>query len=142
MERAKMFEGVSIFDFSNKFTNCEGCKDYLSDIKWSSGYKCRRCGHVKYCGTRRYGERRCTKCGGVESATAHTLFHKVKFPLLKAFYIIFYLSTSSKGMSTYEMARKLGMSQPVVWRFKRKIMLGMKSSGNYPIDGSVAVDER
>ena len=33
------------------------------------------------------------------------------------------------------------MSQPVVWRFKRKIMLGMKSSGNYPIDGSVAVDE-
>ena len=44
-------------------------------------------------------------------------------------------------MSTYEMARKLGMSQPVVWRFKRKAMLGMKSSGNYPIDGSVAVDE-
>jgi hypothetical protein len=44
-------------------------------------------------------------------------------------------------MSTYEMARKLGMSQPVVWRFKRKVMLAMKSSGNYPIDGSVVVDE-
>jgi len=141
MEEAKMFKGVGIFDFSNHFTSNEDCKDYLSDVKWSSGYNCRRCGHTKYCGTKRYGERRCTKCRSVESPTAHTLFHKVKFPLLKAFHIIFYLSTSSKGMSTYEMARKLGMSQPVVWRFKRKVMLGMKSSGNYPIDGSVAVDE-
>jgi transposase-like protein len=141
MEKAKMFEGVSVFDFSNHFTSNEDCKDYLSEMKWSSGYKCKKCSHVKYCGTNRYGERRCTKCRSVESPTAHTLFHKVKFPLLKAFHIIFYLSTSSKGMSTYEMARKLGMSQPVVWRFKRKVMLGMKSSGNYPIDGAVQVDE-
>ena len=141
MEREKMFEGVSIFDFSNRFTCKEDCLDYLSEIKWSSGYNCRKCGHAKYCGTKRNGERRCTKCRCVESPTAHTLFHKVKFPLLKAFYIIFYLSTSTKGMSTYELGRKLGMSQPVVWRFKRKVMLGMKSSGNYPIDGAVAVDE-
>ena len=44
-------------------------------------------------------------------------------------------------MSTYELGRKLEMSQPVVWRFKRKVMLAMKSSGKYPIDGAVAVDE-
>jgi transposase-like protein len=44
-------------------------------------------------------------------------------------------------MSTYELGRKLGMSQSVVWRFKRKIMLAMKSSGKYPIDGEVEVDE-
>lgn len=141
MEREKMFEGVSIFDFSSHFTNNEDCKDYLSEVKWAKGFKCRKCRHEKYCGTNRYGERRCTRCRTVESPTAHTLFHKVKFPLLKAFYIIFYLSTSSKGVSTYELARKLGMSQPVVWRFKRKVMRAMKSSGNYPIDGSVAIDE-
>ncbi len=44
-------------------------------------------------------------------------------------------------MSTYELARKLDMNQPVVWRFKTKVMLAMKSSGKYPIDGAVAVDE-
>jgi transposase-like protein len=141
METEKMFVGVSIFDFGNRFTCKEDCLNYLSDIKWPDGYKCRRCDHNKYCETARYGERRCTKCGSVESPTAHTLFHKVKFPLLKAFYIIFYLSTSTKGMSTYELARKLGMRQGVVWRFKRKVMLAMKSSGNYPIAGEVVVDE-
>lgn len=44
-------------------------------------------------------------------------------------------------MSTYELGRKLGMSQPVVWRFKRKVMEAMKSSCNYPIAGDVLVDE-
>ncbi len=141
MKEEKMFKGVSILEFSKWFTRKEDCSDYLSGIKWSEGYKCRRCGNPKYCGTRRYGERRCTRCRCVESPTAHTLFHKVKFPLVKAFYILFFVSTSSKGMSTYELARKLEMNQPVVWRFKSKIMLAMKSSGNYPIDGQVEVDE-
>jgi hypothetical protein len=136
-----MFNGVNILEFSKRFTCDEDCLDYLGELKWDKGFSCRRCKHVKYCATSRYGERRCTKCRTVESPTAHTLFHKVKFPLLKAFYIIFYLSTSTKGMSTYELGRKLGMSQSVVWRFKRKIMLAMKSSGNYPIDGEVEVDE-
>lgn len=136
-----MFSGVNILEFSNRFTCDEDCLDYLGELKWYKGFSCRRCKNVKYCSTSRYGERRCTKCRTVESPTAHTLFHKVKFPLLKAFYIIFYLSTSTKGMSTYELGRKLGMSQSVVWRFKRKIMLAMKSSGNYPIDGEVEVDE-
>ncbi len=141
MKEERMFKGVSVFEFSNRFTSKEDCLDYLSEVKWDPGYKCRRSGHQKYCSTSRYGERRCTKCGSVESPTAHTLFHQVKFPLVKAFYIVFYLSTSTKGLSTYELARKLGMSQPVVWRFKRKVMLAMESSGNYPIDGSVTVDE-
>lgn len=141
MKAEKMFKGVSIFEFSSRFTCKEDCLDYLSEIKWSEGYSCRRCGNTKYCGTARYGERRCTKCRSVESPTAHTLFHKVKFPLVKAFYIIFYLSTTTKGMSTYELARKLDMNQPVVWRFKTKVMLAMKSSGNHPIDGAVTVDE-
>ena len=52
-----------------------------------------------------------------------------------------FVSTSSKGMSTYELARKLEMNQPVVWRFKSKIMLAIKSRGNYPIDGQVEEDE-
>ena len=48
MKEAKMFKGVSIFDFSNHFTSNEDCKDYLSEIKWSSGYNCRKCSHAKY----------------------------------------------------------------------------------------------
>ena len=136
-----MFKGVSILEFQARFSDDNACKDYLLSIKWPEFYIYNKCGHTKYCDTSRYGERRCTKCRSVESATANTLFHKVKFPLLKAFYIVFFVSTNPKGMSSYELARKLGMNQPVVWRFKKKMTLTMASKGNNPIDGEVHVDE-
>ena len=43
--------------------------------------------------------KRCSKCGYLESATAYTIFHKVKFPLNKAFYILFLLySNKNKSL--------------------------------------------
>lgn len=78
---SKMFEGLSIYDFQQQFGDDKSCIDMLCEMKWSEGYSCRSCGYMKYCGTKRYGERRCNKCRKPESATAHTLFHKVKFPI-------------------------------------------------------------
>jgi hypothetical protein len=43
--------------------------------------------------------------------TAGTLFHKVKFPLLKAFYIVYFVATSKKGISSTELSRKLSLRQ-------------------------------
>jgi len=77
----------------------------------------------------------------VESPTAGTLFHKVKFDLLKAFWIVYLLSTDKKGFSSTELARKLELGQKTCRRFKRKVMKAMKSSGNHPITGTAEVDE-
>jgi len=132
---------MSIFEFQAKFPNDNSCIDYLSNLKWSESYECRYCKNTKYCDTKRYGERRCTKCRKPESVTAHTLFHKIKFPLLKAFYIIYYVSTSKKGISAAELSRKLDLREKTCWSFKRKVMEAMGSSGNYPIGGKVEVDE-
>ncbi len=40
-----------------------------------------------------------------------------------------------------ELAEEYGMRQKTVWDFKRKIQSAMQSSGNYPLDGVVHVDE-
>ena len=72
----------------------------------------------------------------MESPTAGTLFHKVKFDLLKAFWIVYFLATNKKGFSSTELARKLELGQKTCWRFKRKVMKAMKSSGNHPITGT------
>lgn len=67
--------------------------------------------------------------------------HKVKFPLLKAFYIVYYVSTNRKGISSTELSRKLGLRQKTCWLFKQKAMRGMKSSGQFKIAGKAEVDE-
>ena len=69
------------------------------------------------------------------------MFHKVKFDLLKAFYIVYFVSTNKKGITSTELSRKLSLRQKTCWSFKRKVMKGMKSSGKHPIMGNAEVDE-
>ena len=64
--------------------------------------------------------RQCTKCKYQASPTSGTLFHKVKFPLLKAFYIMCYMRASKKGVAGTELGRKLGLRQKTCWLFKQK----------------------
>jgi hypothetical protein len=80
------------------------------------------------------------RCKYLASPTSGTLFHKVEFPLLKAFYM-FITSVQSKGISSTELSQKLGLRQKTCWLFKRKVMEAMKSSGNHKIEGNAEVDE-
>lgn len=85
--------------------------------------------------------RQCTSCSYTESPTANTLFHQVKFDLLKAFYIVYFVSTNKKGITSTEFSRKLSLRQKTCRVFKRKVMKAMKSSGSHPINGEAEVDQ-
>ncbi len=135
------FKSLSIFDFQARFPDNDSCLSHLAGLKWSNGYTCPKCGHGKSCEGSSPHSRQCTRCRYVESPTAGTLFHKVKFDLLKAFYIVYFVATNKKGISSTELARKLELRQKTCWRFKRKVMKAMKSSGNHPITGTAEVDE-
>lgn len=135
------YKSLSIFEFQQLFPNEEKCYEYLVALKWKDGFICTKCGNTKYCGgLDKYG-RQCTVCNYVESATAGTLFHKCKFSILKAFYIVYYVSTNKKGITSTELSRKLELRQKTCWLFKQKVMNGMKSSNTIFMKGKVEVDE-
>jgi hypothetical protein len=135
------FKSLSIFEFQKRFPDDSSCLKYLANEKWKDGYTCVHCGHTKYCAGNSDYSRQCTKCRKIESPTAGTLFHKVKFPLLKAFYIIYYISTNKKGISSTELSRKLELRQKTCWMFKQKVMKAMESSKQHPLTAKVDVDE-
>ncbi|MGC9385295.1 MAG: IS1595 family transposase, partial [Kosmotogaceae bacterium] len=137
----KKFESLSIFEFQGRFPDDDACLSYLADIKWSNGFVCPKCGHNHYCKATKKHSRQCTKCNHIVSPTSGTLFHKVKFPILKAFYIVYYVSTTKKGISSTELSRKLSLRQKTCWLFKQKVMKAMQSSGNFKMQGKVEVDE-
>lgn len=136
-----MFQGIDIIDFLKAFSCKEPCLEYLSNIKWEKGYTCRKCGHTGWCKTKTPYVRKCNRCKDKESATAGTLFHKVKFPLHKAFFIAFIMSTSKKSWSSEEFARKLSLRVKTCWYFQHKVREGMKSSEQFPITTRAVVDE-
>lgn len=137
----KKFASLSIFEFQQMFPDDRSCFQYLSERKWAEGFSCPKCGHSHYCGGKKEFDRQCTRCNYIESPTSGTLFHKLKFPILKAFYIIYYVSTNKKGISSTELSRKLALRQKTCWLFKQKVMAAMKSSGKSPMEGNVEVDE-
>lgn len=136
-----MFEGLSSLEFSKRFLNDEDCYKYLMDLKWSKGYKCSRCENPKAVKGKKWYYKRCNKCMYDESVTSGTLFHKLKFPILKAFHICFRISTKKKGMSTVELSNEFELQQRTCWLFKRKVQQAMESSEQYPLTGKVEVDE-
>lgn len=135
------FKSLTIFEFQDRFPDNDSCYEYLTELKWESGFCCPQCGHTNYCKGKRKFDRQCTSCRRISSPTSGTLFHKVKFPILKAFYIVYYVSTSKKGISSTELSRKLGLRQKTCWLFKQKVMKAMESSGNNKIEGKSEVDE-
>lgn len=139
-ERAK-FVGVNSITFNRLFKTDEDCLQYLSSLKWENGYRCKRCQNDKFGQGKKPYNRRCTKCRYEESPTAGTMFDKVKFSLLKAFHIAFKISTKKKGMSSLELGNEFELRQKTCWEFKWKIQQAMASSLQYPLEGTVHVDE-
>ena len=134
------FLGEQVLDFHERFKTDLDCMKYLADLKWSSGFTCVKCKHDKAT-IRPNHSRCCTRCKHVESAGSGTLFHKVKFGLLKAFIIVFEMSATTKGLSSSQMGRRLGIKRQTAWFFMQKVRAGMKSKKGSPMKGKVVVDE-
>ena len=137
----KHFASLSLFEFQQRFRNNEDCMEQLATLKWPNGYICQKCQNEKYCKGKLKQTRQCTKCGDQSTPTSGTLFHHVKFPLLKAFYIVYFVSTNKKGISSTELSRKLDLRQKTCWAFRTKVTKAMESSGKNPLEGHVEVDE-
>jgi hypothetical protein len=141
MTERNIFRGVNSIKFNQRFKDDNDCLEYLSEVKWLNGYKCKRCNNEKYGHGKKIHNRRCTKCRYDESPTAGTMFEKLKFSILIAFHIVFKISTKKKGMSSLELSNEFELRQMTCWAFKQKLQQVMKSSLKSPLTGVVHVDE-
>lgn len=103
------------------FNNSEKVLKFIADIKWKDGFTCRNCGHTNYCEGKTPSSRRCTRCKKEESAAANTIFHNVKFPINKAFYIAYNVCVLGSDFSTYNYSDQLGLNQMTCWKFRKRI---------------------
>jgi hypothetical protein len=69
------------------------------------------------------------------------MFDKCKFSIHIAFHLAFKISTKKKGMSSLELSHEFDLRQKTCWEFKWKIQQAMRSSGKYPLPGTVHMDE-
>ncbi|GGF37328.1 7TM diverse intracellular signaling domain-containing protein [Echinicola rosea] len=111
---------LSFEEFQRIFPDQSACLRYLEEFKWGQGYECRQCGNHKSSKGPKLFTRRCSKCGHIDSVTAGTIFHGVKFPLEKAFYITYELIANTEKRTLEQLAELLELRKNTVWNFRKK----------------------
>ena len=81
----KKYESLTLFEFQKNFPDNDSCQNFLTEMKWSDGFKCEKCQDSKYCGGKLFHTRQCTKCR--YQATPHKWhsFPQSKIPNVKIF---------------------------------------------------------
>jgi hypothetical protein len=120
-----MGQEVSYEEFNKLFPNETACYRYLYDLKWEGGYECRRCRNKECTSEEKLFSKKCTRCGYYESVTAHTIFHAIKFPIHKAFYIVYLMIYQQDKMKLNELAALLELRVNTCWKFKQKVLLSI-----------------
>ncbi|MFN6945697.1 MAG: transposase, partial [Cytophagaceae bacterium] len=114
-------KGVSFNDFSKIFPTELSCLTYLEDLKWKQGFICKKCQNNRFSFHGFHRARKCTRCNYVESLTTSTVFQGVRFPLNKAFYLMYVSVSAHKDMSLEEVSSCLGVSRVTCSKFRNKI---------------------
>ena len=111
---------LSYEEFTEVFSDKEACLKALSKRKWGNGFECIKCGNDHYSEGNAPQSRRCSKCGYQESPTTNTLFHGIRFPLEKAFYIL-YETLNQNQFTLTELSQIIGLRKNTISDFKKRV---------------------
>lgn len=133
---------LSFFEFQDHFGTEKACLDYLFAQRWPDGFICPRCGGTTSSFLQTRDMFQCCSCRYQASVTAGTIFHKHHLPLRTLFLAVYLFATNKRGISALELQRKCDIkTYRTAWLLLHKLRKGMDSSGQYPLQGAVEVDE-
>jgi hypothetical protein len=131
VNEARVFSQVMDYKaFQKIFPNDEACYQYLSKLKWKQNEttSCKKCGYQNFPSPDSLSIR-CGRCRYLESTTAGTLFQNIKFPLLKAFYITYRISTLPDDSTTsINLSKEINLRTGTLLIFKKRILSLMEET--------------
>ena len=129
----------TLLDLTKTFPDETACILHLEAILWSNGavspfdptskvYKC--AGH-------RY---KCKNTGKYFNVKVSTVFEDTKIPLVKWFMALYLFSSHKKGISSYQLARDIGVTQKSAWFLLHRLRYAFAHASDEMV-GTVEVDE-
>ena len=139
----KPCEPQTLVEAIRYFADPDVTLDTMVELRWPNGVCCPTCGRadVRYIKTRRIWE-----CKGVHlkrqfSAKVGTIMEDSPLGLDKWFTAIWMIANCKNGISSYEMARDLGITQKSAWFLDHRIRLAMQAGSLMKAEGTAEADE-
>ncbi|MBI3463883.1 MAG: IS1595 family transposase [Planctomycetes bacterium] len=127
------------------FSDLERCHEYMIQIKWPDGKPtCPKCGGDRVGRIKtRPGMLKCNKkaCQKQFSTKVGTIFEDSPLGLDRWFVAVWCIANDKNGISSYELGRALGVSQPSAWHMLHRIRLAMRTQSFRKIRGEIESDE-
>jgi len=126
------------------FSNPDNCIDYVAIRRWPNGVVCPGCGATKVSFN---AKRRTWKCGSHHpkrefSIKVGTIYEDSPIPLDKWLTATWMLTNCKNGVSSYEIARDVRVTQKSAWFMLQRIRLAMQDEFfGSKLNGEVEVDE-
>ena len=123
------------------FADADNALTYLAAKRWPDGVTCPHCNAKEpmFLKTRRIWK--CRKCRKQFSVKAGTVFEDSAIPLGKWLAAVWLISNCKNGVSSYEIARDLGVTQKTAWFMLQRIRLVLQDDHGSKLSGEIEADE-
>ena len=134
----------SLLEFTRDFSTVESCLEHLESVRWADGAYCPHCGSAGTIYHYADGQRhRCKDCRRVFRVTTGTIFSNSPLKMLPQWFAAVYLVTEhSKGISSVQLAKDIGVTQKTAWFMIQRIQnaAGLIEEDTM-MSGEVEIDE-
>jgi len=123
------------------FTDPDVALVFMAGLRWPDGIACPKCGSVEHSFLKTRRLWKCKDCKKQFSVKVGTVFEGSPIGLDKWLPCIWMLANCKNGISSYEVARSLGVTQKTAWFMLHRIRLAMQTKTFEKVGGSVEIDE-
>jgi transposase-like protein len=114
---------------------------FVASLRWPDGVRCLHCESVdcSYVASRRIWQ--CKNCRKQFSVKVGSIFEDSPIPLSKWLPAMWLLVNCKNGVSSYEIARDLGVTQKTAWFMLHRLRLAIHAKSFDKMGGTVEADE-
>jgi transposase-like protein len=125
------------------FTDADICSEFMVDLRWPNGVICPHCGSdgVTYLKNARLWKCKTAHPRQKFSVKVGTIFEDSPVGLEKWLPAMWLAVNCKNGISSYEIARDLGVTQKTAWFMLHRIRLAMQNGFVSKLSGRVEADE-
>lgn len=132
----------SLYDLFDTFPTKQACIDHLRAIRWRDAEYCPHCGCTKVYHFSDGRTFKCAECKKRFSIRVGTIFEDSKIALRKWFTAIYLITQHSKGISSVQLAKDLGVTQKTAWFMLHRLRHAAQTQTfQEPLKDAVEVDE-
>lgn len=123
------------------FADLDVCLTFVADLRWPDGPVCPKCGGVEPSFLKTRHLWKCRACKKQFSVKVGTIFEDSPIGLDKWLPALWMVVNCKNGVSSYEIARALGVTQKTAWFMSHRIRLAMQTGTFKKLSGEVEIDE-